>query len=436
MHKLLFLFNSLRGLKKYISSYVKEFFKNKMGFRNDKWKNLSFDEINSKLNSLNQGSSDYFTLLEKYLRNQSLWVSGLNCEWWSNWIDFGREGASKETNLILSELLRKVHLDEKNFTAFYNLYKLLIFNGHFEIAYSIRLKFYKFANEVILCELSPIEIRQLIEFSIESGCYSRAKMMATKCKKYYPKIYTATFFMCTLFEKKMAPMSNAEKNSDYDFFEYVRGKNISIIAPKFSNLNFLDEIPEDEIILRFNQVQTTFLNESRCDINYLNGSIFQNYLCSFRLKNIHGNWMVLKSEVDVTQYKKICIDPNKLTKVRAMNQVVKSSGVFESGLHAVPNVLFDLAVTPHLRIKLFNADAYLTLEKTSGYPSSDGIALSTKRFLNSSAFAHDPFLNFMLVKKFMTSGLLEADLETTQIFQMEPHVYAMALQEKYKRTLN
>ena len=117
--------------------------------------------------------------------------------------------------------------------------------------------------------------------------------------------------------------------------------------------------------------------------------------------------------------------------VRVLKRV--DNALFYGSLLMLPNIITDLLRCNPKEIFLYHFDLLLSKDRITGYlpDISNNKELHLKVVKN--LVAHDPVINFMILRLFWKQGFIKGDYHFEEVMKMETKDYMKNLQKNYRK---
>jgi hypothetical protein len=221
-------------------------------------------------------------------------------------------------------------------------------------------------------------------------------------------------------------------SKDLEFIDYIKSKSVAIVGPTEPMNDLGKEIDQFDIVIRL-----SYLGKEHSVLDSLKfGSKTSISYFSAHLRFFENEVKQLPNEINY-----VCVTLPKFAPTVLDYPNIRKTFKFETCFIGKPNliqsVLFDILFCKPSKIKVFCSNLFLTKKTYSdSYPST---AMLNKlagggahRGLNSLTFMnHDPINNFLIMKRFFESGLMEADEELTAVLNLSVDEYMLGLYRIY-----
>lgn len=214
--------------------------------------------------------------------------------------------------------------------------------------------------------------------------------------------------------------SLGEKEEDRFFSRYLKGKSVALVGPVDVGLANGAEIESFDVVIRFNCRHSDAFHEDafgrRTDIGY--------YVCDDLLVGESENFLRAMNTLDF-----VVVDQVSLKKIEWLDQVSRpvraSMDVGGYGVNpyllgyanAIQRVLMDIARYPVAKVKVFNANLYVSKGYSAGY--AQGRVMEYFK-----AFSlHDPVSSFVFTKRMFELGWIEADPVLADVLDLTTDAY-------------
>jgi len=211
-----------------------------------------------------------------------------------------------------------------------------------------------------------------------------------------------------------------EAEQDKAFSNYLKGKSVALVGPIDVGLSNGAEIDSFDVVIRFNcRHSDSFIDEAfgvRTDVGY--------YVCDDLLVGDISNFSQAMNDLEF-----VVVDQASLNKIDWLGQIVSpiraSMDVGGYGVNpyllgyasAIQRALMDLARYPVARIKVFNANLYISQGYSAGY--AEGRIMEYFK----SFSLHDPVSSFIFTKRAFDLGWVEADSVLAEILGLTVDEY-------------
>jgi len=220
-------------------------------------------------------------------------------------------------------------------------------------------------------------------------------------------------------------------DNDKLFYEMVYGKNIAIIAPSPGKFNVSEILNEFDLVIRINYIGTSLLNENcntcRVDISYYSSE------CGKILSKMSDLSFI--KDLKIACFRNVVFDYEKNLiaegKARARVGCVYKY-MFQGFENVVQLILMDLFHFSPARIKVFNANLYLTQQNKiheEGYIHKKFEATININFLWHAYAAHNLISNYEITKYLYDIGYFEADDELKSVLSLGTKEYLRRMEQ-------
>lgn len=225
------------------------------------------------------------------------------------------------------------------------------------------------------------------------------------------------------------------------FHELVKGRTIAVVGPASTISPEIGEVGEFDLVVRFNRKEEvspngTAARSARCDISYYNSTQTDFILQTQTAIPPPGvAWAVFRKQRDLKTWKQ-ALASNPALRQTGHSRSLKGNGhspiTFRGHLTAMPAAVLDLLKNGAARVKVFQCDLMLTVDRAAGYKnhartSSEHI----QRFMRSCSGSHDPVTQLAILRMAFASGRLEGDCRFMEVMAMNDRQYMRALQDAY-----
>jgi glycerophosphoryl diester phosphodiesterase len=216
---------------------------------------------------------------------------------------------------------------------------------------------------------------------------------------------------------------------DVGFKEFVKNRTVAIVGPVNVGLENGLEVDMFDIVVKLNfrgVSQTPEIHGSNCHISYyandvINGDNTDQSILS-GMKAL--SWIVFNGNCNLPIGFDIAYKSKNVFPINKLNPC------FKGVLNAIPKAIVDLLLYEPIRIKVFNANLWLSQSNIEGYH------VGFKRNEVSRFIWHDPLSNFLFMKRLHENKVFEADCVLEEILSMNEEEYISKLQEFYKKRVN
>jgi hypothetical protein len=217
-------------------------------------------------------------------------------------------------------------------------------------------------------------------------------------------------------EKALLVWNSREKDATEAAYEdYIRGKQVAIVGPSFSDRDIGSEIDSFDVVIRTNVFRGAKLNAlgSRTDICYYNGeqSILLAQEKAFPLDDL--KFIVLKDDRSSSH----------ALQNASLLRIYTDKLMYKGSFMGMQRIIYHVLHYQPSRIVLFNADFYTgQTAYHQDYVSAKNTRLPLRSFL-----IHDVIQNFIIAKRLYDLGYLEARYNARDILQSTKASYIRKL---------
>ena len=398
-----------------------------------------------ELKKTNNGVSNNHYLHEafkKHLVRSNL----IDDQWWSDFIILINLPEGSKFQSINQSLINRIensNFDSLEYFEVLDIYGLCLRSCLFELGYYLRKKSLTIALEYsnISKNKESWKLKAKLSALLETGNFSEFDQLFPlfKSRRKQEKEFLA-YLRRVLGSKKNSLVRsltpNIDSEQDLEFQKFIENKKIVLVSPKLVNTKDGYKIDKADIVIRTNyKMGDSTYKGSRSDISYFNRETSQHIDKNGCFEwPLDIKWIVGKARSYMeTILKRLSLDRInvKHLNVRVLKRV--DNALFYGSLLMLPNIITDLLRCNPKEIFLYHFDLLLSKDRITGYlpDISNNKELHLKVVKN--LVAHDPVINFMILRLFWKQGFIKGDYHFEEVMKMETKDYMKNLQKNYRK---
>lgn len=246
-------------------------------------------------------------------------------------------------------------------------------------------------------------------------------------RDYDCKFEVKNFTFLSLFKSLFGSANNYSRVKQYyddGVADLIRNKSVAIVGPVDVCLDNGGEIDSFDVVIRFN-----YKGLNGCDSNKFGTKTNISYYITADMKLIECNAALIE-QVNNLDYTLHCGGSHIIYKNnrfftakharRLPVQKMKFNPLYMGSANAIQKVILDVLRYSPLKIKVFNANLWVSNNVVENYRSK-------KAFKVSKMMYHDSVSNFIFTKKLFVRGLIEADNVLKDVLNLTPEEYVEKL---------